>query len=184
MNPGILLGLVLGTLVSEDLTSIGAGLLAREGAIDLLPAIAACAAGVYIGDLCLWALGRLAGTRAFRWSWMQRRIDPAMLATLGAPLDRRIGLAVLASRFLPCSRLPMYLAFGISGRRPLAFAAWSFVAVLLWTPLLVILTATYGSLLTSSLLGPLGDVSRLAVTAVLMVGGLRLATRTLSRVVS
>jgi membrane protein DedA with SNARE-associated domain len=184
MNPGILLGLALGTLVSEDLTSIGAGLLAREGAVDLLPAIAACAAGVYVGDLGLWALGRLAGLQPFRWSWVQRRIDPAMLATLSALLDRRIGLAVLASRFLPGSRLPMYLAFGISGRRPLAFAAWSFVAVLLWTPLLVVLTATYGSLLTSSLLGQLGDVSRLVVTAVLLVGGLRLATRTLSRVVS
>jgi membrane protein DedA with SNARE-associated domain len=184
MNPGILLVLAVGTLVSEDLTSIGAGLLAREGAIDLMPAIAACAAGVYMGDLGLWALGRLAGTRAFRWSWVQQRIDPAMLASLGAPLDRRIGLAVFASRFLPGSRLPMYLAFGISGRRPLAFAVWSFIAVLLWTPLLVLLTATYGSSLTSTLLGHLGDVSRLVVTAIVLAGGLRLATRTLSRVVS
>ena len=184
MNPGILLGLAAGTLVSEDLTTIGAGLLAREGAIDLLPAIAACTAGVYLGDLGLWALGRCVGTRAFRWSWVQRRIDPAMLSSLGAPLDRRMGLAVLASRFLPGSRLPMYLAFGISGRRPLAFAVWSFVAVLLWTPLLVLLTATYGSSLTSTLLGQLGDVSRVVVTAVVLVGGLRLATRALSRVVS
>jgi membrane protein DedA with SNARE-associated domain len=184
MNPSILLGLAVGTLVSEDLTSIGAGLLAQEGAIGLMPAIAACAAGVYVGDLGLWALGRLAGTRAFRWSWVQRRIDPAMLASLGAPLDRRMGLAVLASRFLPGSRLPMYLAFGISGRRPLAFAVWTFIAVLLWTPLLVLLTATYGSSLTSTLLGQLGDVSRLVVTAMVLVGGLRLATRTLSRVVS
>lgn len=184
MPPGILLGLAVGTLVSEDLTLIGAGLLAREGAIDLMPAIAACAAGVYVGDLGLWALGRLAGTRALRWSWVQRRIDPAMLTSLSPPLDQRMGLAVFASRFLPGSRLPMYLAFGISGRRPFAFAAWSLAAVLLWTPLLVLLTATYGSSLTSTLLGQLGDVCRLVVTAVVLVGGLRLATRTLSRVVS
>ena len=184
MNPAILFGLAIGTLVSEDLTTISAGLLAQQGAIDRLPAIAACTAGVYLGDLGLWALGRMIGRRALTWSWAQRRVDSAMLASLSAPLDQRMGLAVFASRFLPGSRLPMYLAFGISGRRPFAFAAWSLAAVLLWTPLLVLLTATYGSSLTASLLGQLGAVSRLVVTAVVLAGGLRLATRTLSRVVS
>jgi membrane protein DedA with SNARE-associated domain len=181
MNPGILFGLAAGTLVSEDLASIGAGLLARDGAIDLVPAIAACTAGVYVGDLGLWVLGRVGGRRALRWNWAARRVDPVLLASLGARLDDRLGLAVLASRFLPGSRLPMYLAFGISGRRPWAFAAWSLLAVLLWTPLLVLLTAAYGSSLTSLLLGQLGEVSRFVVTVVLLAAGLRLATRGLSR---
>ena len=182
MNPGILFGLAAGTLVSEDLASISAGLLARDGVIGLLPAIAACATGVYVGDLGLWALGRVAGRRALGWTWVARRLDSAMVASLGAGLDDRVGLAVLASRFLPGSRLPMYLALGISGRRPWAFAAWSFVAVLLWTPLLVLLTAAYGSSVTSLLLGHLGEVSRFVVTAVLLVAGLRLATLARSRV--
>jgi membrane protein DedA with SNARE-associated domain len=184
MNPGLLFGLAVGTLVSEDLTSISAGLLARDGAIDLLPAIAACTAGVYVGDLGLWMLGRIGGRRALRWNWVARRVDPVMFASLRARLDERVCLAVLTSRFLPGSRLPIYLALGISGRRPWAFAAWSFVAVLLWTPLLVFLTAAYGSSLTSFLLGQLGEVSRFVVTAVLLVAGLRLATRALARVVS
>jgi membrane protein DedA with SNARE-associated domain len=184
MNPSILFGLAAGTLVSEDLTLISAGLLARDGAVGLMPALAACAAGVYVGDLGLWTLGRIGGRRALRWKWVTRRVDPAMLTSLGARLDSRLGLAVLASRFLPGSRLPMYLALGISGRRPVAFAAWSFVAVLLWTPLLVLLTAAYGSSLTSPLLGQLGEVSRLVVTAVLLVAALRLSTRALSRLAS
>jgi membrane protein DedA with SNARE-associated domain len=184
MNPEILFGLAVGTLVSEDLTSISAGLLARDGVIDLLPAIAACTVGVYVGDLGLWALGRVGRRRALRWKWAARRVEPAMLASLSARLDGRMGLAVLASRFLPGSRLPMYLAFGISGRRPWAFAAWSFVAVLLWTPLLVFLTAVYGASLTSLLLGQLGEVSRLVVTAVVLMTGLRITTRALSRAIS
>ena len=184
MNSGILFGLAAGTLLSEDLTSISAGLLARDGVIDLLPAMAACAVGTYAGDLGLWALGRVSRRRARQWNWVTRRIDPAMLTTVSAHLDRRLGPAVLASRFLPGSRLPMYLALGISGRRPWAFAAWSFVAVMLWTPLLVFLTAAYGSSLTSPLLEQLGEASRLVVTAALLVAGLRLATRVLSRVVS
>jgi membrane protein DedA with SNARE-associated domain len=184
MNPSILFGLAAGTLVSEDLTSISAGLLARDGAVGLVPALAACMAGVYLGDLGLWILGRIGGRRALRWKWVARRVDPAMVTSLGARLDSRLGLAVLASRFLPGSRLPMYLALGISGRRPLAFAAWSFVAVLVWTPLLVFLTAAFGSSLTSPLVGQLGEVSRFVVTAVLLAAGLRLATRALSRVAS
>ena len=184
MNPAILFGLAVGTLVSEDLTSISAGLLAQDGAIELLPAIAACAAGVYLGDLGLWALGRVGGRRALGWAWVRRRVDPSAVAAVGTRLDCRLGVAVLGSRFLPGSRLPMYLVLGISGERPWAFAAWSFVAVLLWTPLIVLLTAAYGSSLTSPLLGQLGEVSRFAVTAFLLAAGLQLAARALSRVVS
>src|SRR5262245_2480458 len=131
MNPGVLFGLAAGTLVSEDLTSISAGLLVRDNVIDLLPAIAACTGGVYLGDLGLWAAGRIAGRRALQWNWIQQRVDPDMLNSLGARLDHRLGIAVLASRFLPGSRLPMYLALGVSGQRPWAFAAWSLIAVLL-----------------------------------------------------
>ena len=180
MNPGILFGLAAGTLASEDLTSISAGLLVRDGAIDLLPAIAACTAGVYLGDLGLWALGRVAGRRALRWNWVRRRVDPDIVASLGARLDRRLGIAVLASRLLPGSRLPMYLALGISGQRPWAFAAWSFLAVLLWTPALVWLTRTFGSALSMSLLGELNTGLRYLVSAAVMWTVLRLIARVIS----
>ena len=145
MNPPILLGLALGTLVSEDLSSISAGLLARDGVIGLTPAIAACAAGVYLGDLGLWALGRVFGRRLLRLGWVARRVDAATLASVGGRLDDRLGLAVLGSRFLPGSRLPMYLALGVCGQRPLAFVAWSLLAVVIWTPTLVWLTYIFGA---------------------------------------
>lgn len=180
MNPRILFGLAVGTLASEDLTSIGAGLLARDGVIELLPAIAACTAGVYVGDLCLWALGRIAGRRALRWTWVARRIDAATVDRVGARLDNRLGLAVFASRILPGSRLPMYLALGIAGRRPLAFAAWSFLAVVLWTPALVWLTRTFGSSLSVFLLGELNSGLRYLVSGVVMWTALRLLARVLA----
>jgi membrane protein DedA with SNARE-associated domain len=183
MNPSIMFGLAAGTLVSEDLTSISAGLLAREGVLDLLPAIAACTAGVYVGDLGLWALGRVVGRRALRWNWIARRVNPTMLANLGVRLDGRMGLAVLASRFLPGSRLPMYLALGISGRRPLAFVAWSFLAVVLWTPALVWLTCVFGSSISTHLLGDLNAGFRY-LFSVMVVGAVwRLTVRLAFRAV-
>lgn len=180
----ILIVLALGTLVSEDGTSISAGLLAGNGQLTLASAVAACALGVYFGDLALWLAGRVIGQRLLSFPWISRAIDPAALAALGATLDAHLGAAVLASRFLPGTRLPTYVAAGIWGRRPLAFAGWSLLAVLLWTPLLVLLTAAYGASLTSPLLGRLGEVSELVVTGALLLAGLRVATRALSRIAS
>jgi membrane protein DedA with SNARE-associated domain len=177
MSPSALLGLALGTLVSEDLTSISAGLLARDGTIDLVPAIVACAAGVYVGDLGLWFIGRAFGQRALGFGWVARGVDAAAVARLGSRIDANLGLAVLGSRFLPGSRLPMYLAVGVYGRRPLAFAAWSLLAVLIWTPALVCLTHTFGETVTAPLLGQLNGAFRQLLSAVILLTAWRVMMR-------
>lgn len=177
VDAAALAGLAAGTLLSEDFTSIGAGLLVRDGQLDALPAVAACTAGVYAGDLALWLGGRLLGRRVVTMRWLTQRIDPAGLESLSARLDARLGTMVLASRFLPGSRLPMYLAAGVWGRRPIAFALWSLLAVLLWTPPLVLLTAAFGPSLTSPLVGELGDTFRWIVTAAALFAAVRLAIR-------
>ena len=172
-----LAGLAAGTLLSEDLTSIGAGLLVRDGRIAPLAAAAACSAGVYFGDLGLWVAGRVLGRRVLTLPWLAGKLDAAALEELSVRLDARLGALVIGSRFLPGSRLPMFVAAGIWGRRPLAFAAWSLVAVLLWTPLLVLLTARFGPSSTSPLVGQLGDSLRWAITAASLFLVVRLAAR-------
>ena len=174
-----LAGLALGTLVSEDLTSIGAGLLVRDGHLDAAPAVAACAAGVYLGDLGQWLAGRVLGRRLLARPAFTRRLDAVALEALGAKLDARLATVVVGSRFLPGSRLPVYLAAGIWGRRPWAFMAWSLLAVLLWTPLLVLLTAWFGPSLTNPLVGELGYAFRCLITAGALFLGLRLGSRVL-----
>jgi membrane protein DedA with SNARE-associated domain len=177
MNPSIWLGLALGTFVSEDLTSISAGLLARDGTIDLVPAIVACAIGVYVGDLGLWCIGRVFGRRALGFGWVARRIDAATIARVGARVDANLGLAVLGSRFLPGSRLPMYLAVGVCGQRPLAFAGWSLLAVLMWTPMLVWLARTFGEAVTAPLLGDLSGALRHLLAAVILLTACKVTMR-------
>lgn len=177
-SPALLFGLAAGTLLSEDLASISAGLLARDGIIGLAPAIAVCAAGVYLGDLGLWALGGFCGRRLLRTAWMAKRFDVAALDRLGARLDANLPLAVLASRFLPGTRLPMYLAVGLFGRRPWAFAAWSFGAVLLWTPMVVWLAHTFGASVTAPLLGELNHgAPRLVLSTAVLFAVWRLTAR-------
>jgi membrane protein DedA with SNARE-associated domain len=177
VDAAALAGLAFGTLLSEDLTSIGAGLLVRDGQLDPVPAVAACAIGVYAGDLGLWLAGRMLGRRLLDVSWVARRVDAAVLEELSARLDARLAPIVLGSRFLPGSRLPMYLAAGIWGRRPVAFALWSLAAVLLWTPPLVLLTAAFGPSLTSPLVGELGYAFRCLTTAAAVLVAVRVAVR-------
>lgn len=169
-----LISLVFGTLISEDLTSIGAGLLVRDGQIALVPAIAACVTGVFAGDLGLWLLGRLVGRRLLEFPYAKRRLTAEMLSEISSSLDARLPAAVFASRFLPGSRLPMYVAAGILGTRPAAFIAWSLLAVLVWTPLVVLVTVQFGSALTTTVMGGLDVALRVVVTSVLVYAMLRL----------
>lgn len=169
----LLASLALGTLVSEDLTSIGAGLLARTGTVGLGPAILACTMGVYLGDLALWAVGRVVGRRVFAWRCVATRVSAPAVAQAIDALERHLGLAVITSRFLPGTRLPLYLAAGIWGRRPGAFTLWSLVAVLLWTPLLVWLASLFGRTVAARAVEGLGAVASLA----LLVLGLYAARR-------
>jgi membrane protein DedA with SNARE-associated domain len=76
----------------------------------------------------------------------------------------------------------MYTAIGVWGRRPLAFAAWSLVAVVAWTPLLVIATVYLGDVVvmhavTGIRAGVLGSL----VTAGIVLGTTKLAGRGLAR---
>ena len=136
--------LVAATFVSEDLTCISAGLLARDMRIDLFVAILGSFLGIFVSDIWLWGMGRIFGRRALRWRWVARRIPTANVERLGEKFDRHLGKAVIASRFLPGTRLPMYIAAGVVSKRPVGFIAWLFVAAAIWTPLLVLLASIFG----------------------------------------
>jgi pimeloyl-ACP methyl ester carboxylesterase/membrane protein DedA with SNARE-associated domain len=141
-----LAALFAGTFVSEDLTTISAGLLARAGRIDYFVAVLGCLLGIFATDVGLWAIGRVVGRRALRWRFIARRVPEASVGRFGERFDRHLGQAVVASRFLPGTRIPMYVAAGIVSRRPVAFFGWLFVAAALWTPLLVAAAMVFGPL--------------------------------------
>lgn len=133
-----------GTFVSEDLTCIATGLLIRRREIIPLVGLMGCILGIYLGDLGLWTLGRVAGRRLLGWRPLARRLPLERLEEFGRSFDRSVPAVVIASRFLPGTRLPIYLAAGIFGTRPWAFVLWTLLAALLWTPLLVLLVVWLG----------------------------------------
>lgn len=146
-----LLTIIAGTLASEDLTCIVVGLLIRQRELPWSLGLAGCYLGILLGDLSLWLVGRAAGATAMQWPALRRRLPSDDMSRLAEWLDRRGGYAVLAARFMPGARFPVYVAAGVLGRRATRFLGWAALAGLLWTPLLVGAVATLGDVVAGPL---------------------------------
>ena len=105
--------IALGTLVSEDATCIATGLLIQRGHVGITSGILACLSGIYLGDLGLWALGRLCGGAALQWPWAARRLSHQSVGDARAWLERHAAGAIVSSRFLPGTRFALYVVAGI-----------------------------------------------------------------------
>ena len=136
--------IALGTFASEDLTCVATGLLIQRGQIGVTQGILACTLGIFVGDVGLWAVGRLFGTAALAWPWTARRLQHHTLRDVRAWLDRHAAGAIVGSRFLAGTRFALYVMSGVL-RVPIAvFSLWALIAALLWTPTIVLLSATLG----------------------------------------
>lgn len=152
-----ILTLIAGTFVSEDLTCITAGQLVAGGIVGAAPAVLGCFLGIYLSDLALWMVGRILGRRALDWKWLARRISARRFRELQRWMDEKAAMAIIAARFLPGTRLPMYVAAGAIGRRWGQFAFWSFAAAAVWTPILVLCVARFGDALVAPMRAYLGS---------------------------
>ncbi|NGP87978.1 alpha/beta fold hydrolase [Fodinibius halophilus] len=141
----IMLIIVLATFVSEDLTCIGAGLLAARGLIGFWPATIACFIGIFLGDMGLYFVGRFMGRAAvrrapFKWMISERDLDKS------ADWFKVRGPAIIiASRFLPGSRLPTYFSAGVIGAGFWMFSGYFLLAATIWTPMLVGISKLLGN---------------------------------------
>lgn len=171
-GPWLQLGVImLATFASEDLTCIAVGLLIGSNELDAMIGLSGCFLGIFVGDLGLWLIGYLAGLGLLQLSLVGRLLPPQRREGLRRWLDERGATALIAARFLPGARLPLYLASGLLGLSLQRFAYWTFLAALLWTPLLVILAALLGETLVQPavmLLGPGWPALLLAALMILL----------------
>ncbi|NJM52385.1 MAG: alpha/beta fold hydrolase [Blastocatellia bacterium] len=141
----IFLLLAVSTFISEDLACITAGVLAAQGRISLALAIASCFFGIWVGDLLLFLVGRWFGARALQRAPLRWFISEEGVLRGAEWFQKRGAVAIFLSRFTPSLRLPMYVGAGIFRMSFLKFAFWSFLAVAIWTPILVYLSAWLGA---------------------------------------
>lgn len=135
----LLLLLAFATLLSEDLTCIAAGALVANGNLHFAAASAACFTGIFAGDVLLLLLGRGARRSTLLRSFITRVISPQRLADSATWLERRGVAAIIASRFMPGTRLPLYVSVGFLGRANARYIVAFAFACAIWTPALVAL---------------------------------------------
>lgn len=136
--------LALATLGSEDLTCLSAGLLVSKGVLGFIPATAGCLVGIFAGDMGLYFMGRWLGSSTikkapFRWFIPQEKI-----ATGREWFEEHGAKLIFTTRFIPGTRLPTYFGAGVARIRVRKFFIYFAIAALVWTPLLVGLSAVAG----------------------------------------
>jgi membrane protein DedA with SNARE-associated domain len=183
------LALMAGTLVSEDLACIAAGLLIQRGQLSATAGIAGCALGIFLGDLGLWAIGRLGGRAAPAWPWLSRAFAFKRVEEFRSALKRRAAGAIIMSRFLPGTRLPVYVTAGIVGIPAASFSLFTLIAVSLWAPVLVLVAAQFGAAsagwLTAILkVGTLASLAAAGIMVLLLRAGRALVRPSIRRSVA
>lgn len=168
--------LATATLVSEDLTCVGAGILVATGRIGFATAAGGCYVGIFIGDLLLFLTGRVAGRRLLHippFCWF---ITAAAVTRSSAWLARRGPAVVLLSRFIPGTRFTTYVTAGLLHTDLWRFARYFALAGALWSLLLVgSAAAVGGSFMASAMLTRYGGVTRVVLAILIATIVLRLA---------
>ena len=173
--------LALATLISEDLTCVWAGVMAAQGRISFVFAVVACLAGIFLGDILLYLVGRVFGRVALRRAPMKWFVREEDVTRASLWFQRRGMWAILFSRFLPGTRLPTYLAAGLLDTGFWKFSSYFLIAAALWTPLVVGFSMWVGEqVIDSALLATHSWLLKVLLSAVLSFIAIRLATRLVS----
>jgi len=124
--------IILSGFLSEDGATITAATLAASNMLDVRMALASAIAGLWIGDLAVYVAARSARAGVASNWWGSRLLLGGRSPTLHTT-DASGPWKLAASRFLPGTRLPAYLAAGF-GRMPLRlFSAVTAVSATVWT---------------------------------------------------
>ncbi len=168
---GQAVAIVLGTFILEDAATILAGMQVQDGKLAWPLALGALYAGVILGDMGLYGLGKLASL----WPPMLRLIKPPSREHGKEWLKSRVFRVVFLSRFLPGARLPTYTSCGFFSAGFIRFSAAACLATFIWTTALFGISLRVGQWLVDHL-GAWRWIGILVFLALVLMAG-RLAAR-------
>src|SRR5438093_9548879 len=137
--------IILLSFVSEDAATISSALSIFGGPISWPLGFAACFTGIWLGDLGRYSLARCAGKNLMRGRWLARLADPATITRCEETFAQNSALTLIASRFIPGTRLPTYLAAGLFAMPARRFALITAIGALLWISAFFALTKLLAS---------------------------------------
>jgi len=104
--------ILVGTLVYEDGATVLAATLSASGRLDPALGLLATFIGIWVGDIGLYAMGSTLGAYTAKSRRLQRFLTPESLAKAQVWFARHGSMALVLSRAIPGSRLPLHLAAG------------------------------------------------------------------------
>ena len=104
------LSIFLATFIYEDGATLLAATLSASGSLDPRIGLLTTFLGIWLGDMGLYSMGSSLGRRTTQSRWLQKCLKPGSLAKAESWFATRGSLALVMSRAIPGSRLPLYVA--------------------------------------------------------------------------
>ena len=112
---GLLMASGVGLAMGEDVFIIPAGFLMQRGVMSFWWTVAAAYFGVVLADTIWVLIVRRFSHRILRFKFFRRLFHPRRILEIKYKFDRYGAWVVVASRFIPFSRTPVFTAAGLSG---------------------------------------------------------------------
>lgn len=141
------LTIAIATLISEDIATIVAGILAANGQLSFAWALTASLGGVLIGDFGLYVIGYFGGMSILKRAPIRWWVKEAHVKQGVALLEQHGAKLIFSSRFIPGSRFPLYLSAGILRYPFLKYSIYLLLACCSSTFALLILSMKLGEVL-------------------------------------
>ena len=126
------LSIFLATFIYEDGATLLAATVSASGALDPRIGILTTFLGIWMGDMGLYGLGSSFGRRTAESRWLQKHLTPESLAKAEGWFAKHGSLALIMSRAIPGSRLPLYVAAGALRLPVRLFAKTTAVCSAVW----------------------------------------------------
>lgn len=106
----------MGVPIPEDITLVAGGVISGLGYSNVHVMFGVGMAGVLVGDLIMFMIGRHYGESALRWRWVAWLVTPARRELVQRKFDRYGIRLLFIARFLPGLRSPIFIIAGWSRR--------------------------------------------------------------------
>lgn len=131
---GVILACSFGFPFSKTLSLLGAGILASQGAGNLLLYMVVGLAALVTSDSVYFCIGYFGGPRVLNWRFFARRHFQESLREAEASYRTQEWWAVFSARFTPFVRSVIFLTAGLSRMAPHRFLAADLLSALLFVP--------------------------------------------------
>jgi membrane protein DedA with SNARE-associated domain len=129
---GLAASIFLLAFAYEDGATLLAATLTMAGRLDARLGFASSFLGIWVGDLGLYFAGSSLGARVAQFPWTQRFVSGETFTKSQVWFTHRGIFAIVLSRFVPGSRLPLYLAAGALKHPARAFASVTAICSIIW----------------------------------------------------